>query len=149
MRMGIRSILQYTVIVTLSFVFSAAVIYLTPLKHLNVVEPSIETQRPIEFFEKYNQDPEAYIFIDVRSSESFSKVHAPGSINIPLHMLYDERHVLPRSEKTIALICSGNRASRVGYGYLEHYGFNNLVQIEGGIEQWKQEDLPVVTAQEE
>jgi len=44
------------------------------------------------------------------------------------------------------LICSGGRASGVAYGYLEHYGFLNLRRINGGIENWLAEGLPVVSS---
>lgn len=120
-------------------------IYLTPLKNLNLIEPRINTVSPKTFYEAYTKNPNGFIFIDVRSESSYNKMHAVGAINIPLHLLYDERHNLPKHGKIIALICGGNRASRVGYGYLEHYGFLNLTQIEGGIEKWQEADLPVVT----
>ncbi|TAJ16025.1 MAG: rhodanese-like domain-containing protein, partial [Dehalococcoidia bacterium] len=64
---------------------------------------------------------------------------------MPLHTLYQERFALPRNEsgKTIVLICSGGSASGVGYGYLQHYGFRNILRVEGGIENWQAKGLPV------
>ena len=118
-------------------------IYLTPLKHLNLIEPRIDDIDPTALYDEYAKNPDTYIFIDVRPENAYSKLHAVGSINIPLHLLYDERRVLPKSGKTIVLICSGGRASGVGYGYLEHHGFLNLKRIEGGIENWQLQGLPV------
>ena len=120
-------------------------IYLTPLKNLNLVEPRMNNVDPKAFYNAYTKNPDAYVFIDVRPSSEFNKIHAPGSINLPLHTLYDGKYVLPKHGKTLVLTCSGNRASSVGYGYLEHYGFLNLERIEGGIENWQTEGLPVET----
>jgi len=131
------------VVATVAILATVAVVYLTPLKHLNIIEPRIDNIDPKAFYDAYTQNPDKYIFIDVRPESAFSKLHAVGSINIPLHLLYDERLVLPKSGKTIVLICSGGRASGVGYSYLEHYGFLNLKRIEGGIENWQLQGLPV------
>ena len=133
------------ILIAFAILTTVLAIYLSPLKNLNLVEPRINSVDPKIFYDAYIKDPNAYIFIDVRPDNAYNKIHAPGSINVPLHTLYDERHVLPKRGKTIVLICSGNRASRVGYGYLEHYGFLNLMQVEGGIENWQLEGLPVET----
>jgi rhodanese-related sulfurtransferase len=120
-------------------------IYLSPLKHLNLVEPTIHDVDPREFYTAYQANPEQYLFIDVRPNAGYNKIHAVDSTNIELHQMYNERHNLPKTGKTIVLICSGGIASGVAYGYLEHYGFLNLQRVQGGIENWIAEDLPVVT----
>lgn len=128
---------------------AAALVYFSPLKHLNVVDPIIKDVNPVTFYHDFQAHPEKYLFIDVRGEASFSRVHAQGSINIPLHELYNEKNVLPKTGKTIVLICSGGSASGVGYHYLEHHGFLNLRRIGNkesglfGIEAWEAADLPV------
>ncbi len=134
----------HTIIITsIAIVATVALIYLTPLKWLTMIEPTIKDIPSAEFYQMYSKDPDKYLFIDVRPEESYNRVHAVGSVNMPLHTLYDERHRLPKEGKEIVLICSGGRASGVGYSYLEHYGFLNLRRIEGGIEYWIAEGLPV------
>ena len=120
-----------------------ALFYLTPLKHVALIEPRINDIESAEFYKEYSENPDKYLFIDVRPPENYNRAHAKGSINVPLHMLYDERVNLPKSGKEIVLICSGGRASGVGYMYLEHYGFLNLKRIEGGIEAWQAAGMPV------
>ncbi len=122
---------------------AALVIYLTPLKNLNMIEPRIKDVPPAEFYKDFSVNPEKYVFIDVRPEESYAKEHAKGSINIPLTQMYFERTKLPKSGKTIALICTTGISSGVAYGYLEHYGFLNLRRIQGGIEAWRAAGLPV------
>lgn len=126
------------------FILAGVIFYLTPLKHVNFIEPNIDDIAPQEFYNAYTQNPEKYLFIDVRPTDAFNKFHAQGSINIPLHVLYDQRKNFPKRGKEIILICSGGRASGVGYHYLEHHGFLNLKRVEGGVEAWSEANLPIV-----
>ncbi len=123
----------------------ASLIYTTPLRYTDTLEPTIRDIDPIAFQEAYKERPDDFIFIDVRSEESYNKLHARGSLSLPLHTLYDHRHALPKKEKDIILICSGGRASGVAYSYLEHFGFTNIYRIEGGIESWSEKGLPTET----
>ena len=135
--------LKSSLFVVLGLVIAVAAIYLTPLKWITVVEPHINDVTPEEFYTQYQGNENDYIFIDVRSENSYERVHAVGSENVPLHTLFDVRHDLPKNDKEIVLICSGGRASGVGYSYLEHYGHFNITRIEGGIEAWQLAGLPV------
>ena len=80
----------------------------------------------------------------MRSEREYNDRHAEGSVSMPLHTLFDQRDVLPMKDKEIVLICTGGRASGVGYSYLEHYGFSNIARIEGGINAWADARLPVI-----
>ena len=122
------------------------VIYLTPLKHLNLIEPRIYDIPATEFYTQLKADPERYIFIDVRTQAKYDAGHAEGSINIPLPDMYSQHHSLPKHGKTIVLICGRGAASGVAYGYLEHYGFLNIRRIEGGVEAWQTEGLPITVS---
>jgi len=140
---SMQNILTKYAPISIAVLITIFAVYLTPLKHLNLIEPRIHDIDPQAFYGLYAQNPDKYVFIDVRPESSYNRLYAAGSINIPLHLLYDERRVLPKSGKTIVLICSGGRASGVGYGYLEHYGFLNLLRVDGGIENWQLQGLPV------
>ncbi|GEM_PF-680395 len=137
---SIRAIVSVAAVAVLA---TLLLVYLTPLKWITVIEPTIRDIDPIEFQADFAKNPDKYIFIDVRPESAYNALHAVGSISMPLHTLYDQRRVLPKRGKTIVLICSGGRASGVGYSYLQHYGFFNIRRIEGGIEQWILKELPV------
>lgn len=124
-------------------IVSAMVIYSTPWRYTDLIEPSIYDVPSTDFYAEYSTDPDNYIFIDVRSSSAYQHQHADGSINIPLHELYNQRNFLPKDGKEIVLICSGGVASGVGYSYLEHYGFTNIRRIGDGIEGWEENNLPL------
>ncbi len=141
--------LVFTLIVgiILGGVVAATVIYATPLQYTDTFEPIIRDIDPVAFQKDFEERPDDFIFIDVRGEESYNNLHAVGSLNFPLHTLYDHRHVLPKENKDIILICSGGRASGVAYSYLEHFGFTNIYRIEGGIEAWSEKGLPTERAQ--
>lgn len=142
--MGVSDSMRIYLIIAITIVATAGLIYLTPLKHLNIVEPTINDISAEEFHSLYTQNPDDYLFIDVRSAQAYNTLHAEGSINIPLHEFYNQRKIFPKKGKEIVLICSGGVASGVAYSYLEHYGFFNIRRIQDGIESWQAADLPVV-----
>ncbi len=128
------------------FLIGVLFVLLTPVRHFPLITPTIDDVDPVEFYEAFSQNPDDFVFIDVRGENSYNRVHATDSISMPLHTLYDEWRNLPRNtDKTIVLICSGALASGVGYHYLEHQGFYNIQRIEGGIENWQLSGLPVET----
>jgi rhodanese-related sulfurtransferase len=131
--------------VLISIITFIATIAFPAIRYTDLIEPTVYDIDPVAFYEKFKNNPEKYVFIDVRDKASYEKLHAVGSSLQPLHTLYTERLNLPKnkSDKTIILICSGGFASGVGYSYLEHYGFRNIARIEGGIENWQAKGLPV------
>jgi len=129
--------------ITATILATALVIYLTPIKNFNLIEPKINEISPEAFNSLYQANPDKYIFIDVRSEDSYNTIHAIGSISMPLNTLYEQRHILPKNDKEIVLICSGFSASGVGFSYLQHFGFFNIKRVTGGIESWKIAGLPI------
>lgn len=125
-------------------IIGGLLVYVTPIKYTQLIEPKIKDIKAEEFYQDYIKNTDKYIFMDVRGLDAYNNIHAEGSINQPLHTLYNERHNLPRNtDKEIVLICSGGVASGVAYSYLEHYGFRNIHRIDGGIESWVAASLPV------
>ena len=136
-------------VVLLTALVVSSAIYLTPLKHINIIEPSVRDIQSEEFHNLLVENKDKYLFIDVRPADAYNTLHAEGSINIPLHEFYNQRKVFPKKGKEIVLICSGGVASGVGYSYLQHFGFFNVHRIEGGIESWKKAGLPVVVKKDQ
>jgi len=124
-------------------IVTALVIYLTPLKHYNLISPVMDDVDPAAFNTDFATHPDDYLFVDVRSPNIYQSAHAKGSINIPIENLYDEHYTLPHRGKKIVLICTTGRLASIAYGYLEDFGFTNLVHVEGGLENWTYEGLPI------
>lgn len=129
----------------LSMVVGGFVVLVTPLRFVDLVEPKITEISPATFYAEFKQDPNNYIFIDVRPQSQYLQEHPVGAVNMPLERLYNERPFLPKHGKTIALICGGNQASGVGFSYLQHFGFFNIVRVTGGLPAWKAAGLPTAT----
>lgn len=126
-----------------SVLLTIVIIYFTPIRYGIFSPPAIKDIDAMVFYEQYKSNPDLYEFIDVRMPETYGRQHAIGSRNVPLHTLYFEKDTLPKNtEKTIVLICSLGVASGVGYSYLQHYGFRNILRIDGGIESWVSKGLP-------
>lgn len=124
-------------------VATALLVYLTPLKYVNLVPPAMNSVDPVAFRAALEADPDGYLFIDVRSPNIYNSVHAKDSINIPIENLYNEHYSLPKSGKKIALICTTGRLAAIAYGYLKYQGFNNLVHVQGGMASWTAAGLPI------
>lgn len=131
-------------IVTTAIV-TVLVVYLTPLKHLNIVSPSMVEISPVAFNKAFNENPEKYLFVDVRSPSEYAAAHPKGSINIPIANLAEEavRAGLPKEGKRIVLTCTDGRLAAVAYGYLQNWGYLNLMHLTGGLQQWSLDGLPV------
>lgn len=125
------------------FVLTAAIIYFTPLKNLNLISPRMNDVDPAVFWKEYSAHPDHYLFIDVRNSTQYQAAHAKGAVNIPAATFYDQKSQFPRSGKEIVLMCGDGRLAAIAYGYLSYYGFLNLIRIAGGLENWTVEGLPV------
>ncbi len=75
------------------------------------------------------------LLLDVREPWEFEYCHIPGSILIPMAELPSHLDELDR-EKEIIMICHhGIRSRQMGY-YMEQAGFKNIVNLEGGVEDW-------------
>lgn len=141
--MEVRGLPALALMVVVTAILTALAIYLTPLKHLNLIAPTVHTISPTAFYEKFTANPEKYLFIDVREPSQYAAAHPKGSINIPIADLTDVHSQLPRSGKQIVITCTTGRLAEIAYGYLENQGFLNLLHITGGLRQWSLEKLPI------
>jgi len=117
-------------------------IYLTPLKWMNLVTPTMHEIDPAALNAAIAANPDGYVFIDVRTADVYKSAHAAGAINIPIANLYTQHTTLPKSGKKIALICTNGVLAAVAYGYLQYWGFTNLLHVTGGLQLWTSEGLP-------
>ncbi len=129
--------------VVAAVIFTALLIYLTPLRHFAFISPGMREVDPKDFYADFTAHPDDYLLIDVRSASIYQSAHAKGAISVPIENLYDEHYSLPKTGKKIALICTTGRLAAIAYGYLENWGFTNLIHIEGGMVNWTTEGLPV------
>lgn len=89
------------------------------------------------------QSIELPLLLDVREPWEFEKCQLDGSILIPMRQIPSAVEDLD-PEKEIVVICHhGIRSRQVAY-YLEQQGFDNLINLEGGVEAWAQDVDPTM-----
>ena len=89
-----------------------------------------------------NQD-KAFL-IDLRDSESFKSGSITNSFNIPSNDLIRRSNEINQKEKSIVLICEMGSVSPNFGELLQKDGFEDILILKGGINQWKMDNLPLV-----
>lgn len=79
--------------------------------------------------------------IDVRDWPEFAGGRIAGSRLIPLAQITSRSNEIDRSRE-VHLICRTGRRSAEAAKHLESLGFENVVNVTGGFEAWKKENLP-------
>ena len=74
--------------------------------------------------------------IDVREIHEWEICKLPDATLIPLGMIPDEVAQIPRDQPVVVYCHHGMRSAMAIAHLQEQYGFRNLVNLEGGIDQW-------------
>jgi len=85
------------------------------------------------------------VLVDVRAPREWSSNHVPGSVNIPLSQLQQRLEEIPHNRR-IAVHCAGGYRSSIAASVLNQRGFNDLIELAGGITAWQAANLPVEAA---
>jgi len=80
--------------------------------------------------------------IDVRGLSEWEAGHIPGASNIPVGLLPARLEEVPSASPVVVHCQSGGRSS-IAASVLHSRGYTNVVNLTGGIEQWKKQKLPV------
>ncbi len=84
--------------------------------------------------------------IDVREIDEYREVHAPETRNIPLSLLasgdFSALENTPRGEALYVLCRSGARSQKA-CGLLTALGFEQPVNVKGGMMAWQASGLPI------
>lgn len=83
-------------------------------------------------------------FVDVREVEEFDQARIPGAKLIPGSELAQRFHEIPKDEPVVLYCRSGNRSEQAAY-WLAGQGYDNLLNLEGGLLSWYRQGLPLDT----
>lgn len=75
------------------------------------------------------------LLLDVREQWEFDYCSLEGSELIPMGQIEHHVEELDPDRETVVICHHGIRSRQVCY-YLEHMGFTNVVNLEGGVERW-------------
>src|ERR1700754_3820844 len=86
------------------------------------------------------------VLIDTREPHEYQEAHLDGGKLVPPGLIADEiESAAPdKSARTILYCRSGNR-SAIAAAQLQQLGYENVASMSGGILQWQEQGLPVVS----
>ncbi|MEM9101245.1 MAG: rhodanese-like domain-containing protein [Pseudomonadota bacterium] len=87
------------------------------------------------------------LVVDVRSAAEYRKGHILGAINIALDKLEEKNVVLEKKQEgPIIIVCPNGLQSGTAVLKLKKLGYKNVHKLNGGLQTWKAENMPVHTA---
>jgi rhodanese-related sulfurtransferase/glyoxylase-like metal-dependent hydrolase (beta-lactamase superfamily II) len=92
-------------------------------------------------FAEYLESSNADTVIDVRTRQEWDQEHIPGSINLPLNRLAERLDEISAADRLI-VHCQGGYRSSIATSLLRHNGYQNVVDLVGGLQGWKASGLP-------
>jgi hydroxyacylglutathione hydrolase len=82
--------------------------------------------------------------LDVRADNEYSEGHIDGATHLMAGYLQDQiESISDLKDREVAVICRTGHRSTVASSILLQHGFTRVLNVAGGIERWKQSDLPV------
>ncbi|ANE55572.1 MULTISPECIES: rhodanese-like domain-containing protein [Methylomonas] len=81
------------------------------------------------------QDEAPVMLLDVREPHEFAYAKIAGSVLIPLQQIPQRLDEIP-SDRDIVVICHHGMRSQQACNYLQHAGFQRLINLRGGIDAW-------------
>ncbi|HEX7114338.1 MAG TPA: rhodanese-like domain-containing protein [Steroidobacter sp.] len=85
------------------------------------------------------------IVLDVRDSKEYEAGHIIDARNIPAAELASRADTLKKfKEKPVIVCCENGFASAAAARALRAQGFTKVVTLRGGLQSWRQENLPLV-----
>lgn len=89
---------------------------------------------------------EKFLLIDVREESEWAKDHLPGAVHLGKGVI--ERDVearVPDPATPIVVYCGGGYRSALAADNLQKMGYTNVLSMDGGIRDWRNQGLPLTT----
>ena len=84
------------------------------------------------------------ILVDVRNANEFTLGRIDNSLNVPLDQLAENIDKFKKNpNKTIVVYCQKGFQSAQAVKILYKLGIDNVVSIEGGLDAWQKDNLPI------
>ena len=80
---------------------------------------------------------ERHTVLDIREVHELEVCSIDGSIDIPMNTLPENIYKLPKTEPLVVMCHIGGRSAQV-VTWLIHNGYDNALNLEGGISAWAQ-----------
>ncbi len=94
----------------------------------------MESLNVIQLKKELENDPQT-VLLDVRDKWEYDLCHIDNSVNISLSEITERKDELDKQPRTVILCHHGMRSTIAGE-YLISEGFEQIVNLEGGIDAW-------------
>ena len=94
----------------------------------------MESLNVIQLKKELETDPQT-VLLDVRDKWEYDLCHLDNSVNISLSEITERKDELDKQPRTVILCHHGMRSTIAGE-YLISEGFEQIVNLEGGIDAW-------------
>ena len=96
-----------------------------------------------ELYKRINAK-KAPVIIDPRSEMEFRKGHVPGAINAPVRkILFNSANIPVEKDREIVIGCMHGQRAIIGKWLMKRRGYSNIVYLDGWIEGWIRDGLPL------
>jgi len=103
---------------------------------------SNKTMDPKEFSEKIKAD--STLLVDVRTPEEYKEGHLKGALLINYHdSTFAQQVARLDKNKTAYVYCRSGKRSAAAQEIMLKQGFQNVINLDGGIVAWEKAALPV------
>jgi len=82
------------------------------------------------------------IIVDVREASEYENIRIPGAFLMPLSF-FEADHFPVISGTEVVLMCAVGKRSAAAAKQLMSAGFTKVIHMKGGINQWREDGLPV------
>ncbi|MDH5488859.1 MAG: rhodanese-like domain-containing protein [Rhodospirillaceae bacterium] len=82
------------------------------------------------------------IIVDVREASEYENIRIPGAFLMPLSF-FEAEHFPVISGTEVVLMCAVGKRSAAAAKQLMNAGFTKVIHMKGGINQWREDGLPV------
>ncbi|SDY61570.1 rhodanese-like domain-containing protein [Thermoactinomyces sp. DSM 45892] len=90
-----------------------------------------------EVSNRYQEEKDHYVWVDVRTIEEYEEGHIPDSLHIPLDELEQRQAELADFKgRNILLICRSGVRSVYAAEVLADHGYTHLYNLKGGMLEW-------------
>lgn len=103
----------------------------------------VASVRPDELAKLLRSQPDEAVLLDVREPDEREVAHIEPSLHIPMNDVPARIGEIPKGKRVIVYCHHGGRSLMVA-SYLEGQGFEQLGNLDGGIDAWSRQVDPSV-----
>ena len=99
------------------------------------MELDLIEKEPLEVKAMLDESSSSIMLLDVREKWEFDLCHIPKSIHMPIAEVILRISELEKTNPIIIICHNGRRSLHIGLELIEK-GFDNVINLKGGVDQW-------------